>query len=268
MDLETCKTLWSSLFKPPTCRLLGVQVALHLPCRRLLLSPAPTGRKHSLTQSPFWAPLLGQTFPEETLTGKGSGEESRGRPSHPGTPREPRVPCRPAASFRAPRSGNGDSLRSGWGAALEHQGHTLTGQAPGRERWLLLNYLDTWGRSPELNPSLARFSFRCPRVRFFFFSRPPPPPPCLSPGFVRRSLPFARRNRLEPVLWEPLKEEDFKSTPRCFVLFCFSDCWTILGRQVVTTISASIYWALTLCRVLFWMLCVCCFSLNPHNRGK
>ena len=40
-----------------------------------------------------------------------------------------------------------------------------------------------------------------------------------SPGFVRRPLPFAGRNRLEPVLWELLKEEDFKSTPRCFVLF-------------------------------------------------
>lgn len=220
MDLETCKTLWSSLFKPPTCRLLGVQVALHLPCRRLLLSPAPTGRKHSLTQSPFWAPLLGQTFPEETLTGKGSGEESRGRPSHPGTPREPRVPCRPAASFRAPRSGNGDSLRSGWGAALEHQGHTLTGQAPGRERWLLLNYLDTWGRSPELNPSLARFSFRCPRVRFFFFSRAPPRPHAYHLDLYAGHFPLHVETGWNLSFENPWRKKT--SNPHQGVLFCFA----------------------------------------------
>lgn len=117
MDLEPYKTFWSSLFKPPTCRRLGAQPSLRWPCRRLLLS-STSWEKAELSTVPFGGggARFGQTLPEQTSTGQGPREESRGL-SPAGAALEQRGPCSPAASFKAPRRGIPDPLRAGSGCS-------------------------------------------------------------------------------------------------------------------------------------------------------
>lgn len=63
-----CKTLWSFLFKPTTCRLLGAQPSLRLPGGYLRLS-CTNWEEAQLKAVPFLgAPRLGQTLPPETST--------------------------------------------------------------------------------------------------------------------------------------------------------------------------------------------------------
>lgn len=111
----TCKTLWSSLFKPTTCRLLGAQPSLRLPGGYLRLSCSNWEKAQlKAVPSPFGGPTPWPDPPARDIDLQGLlGGVLRSVLPSGGTPTPPSeqgVPCSPASSFRAPRSRTGNSL--------------------------------------------------------------------------------------------------------------------------------------------------------------
>lgn len=127
MDVEPYETFWSSLFKPPTRRLLGAQRCLRWPC-----SPVLAGRKQSSAQSPFGGPhALARSFRKRRRQTRAPGRNLEVCPPMPGQPWSSEFP-EPRCKLQSPQ-GAGIRIPSEQapGAAPEHKGHTLTGQASG-----------------------------------------------------------------------------------------------------------------------------------------
>lgn len=131
MDLEPYKTFWSSLFKPPTCRRLGAQPSLRWPCRRLLLS-STSWEKAELSTVPFWGGghALARPFQNRRRQARAPGRNLEVCPL-PGQPWSSEVPVAPLQASEPQGAGFRIPSAQAPGAAPEHKGHTLTGQASG-----------------------------------------------------------------------------------------------------------------------------------------
>lgn len=63
MGLEPCKTFWSSLFRAPTCRLLGAQAGVSAVALQLYITGSLKLGEGRAQCSPLsWAPGLARSF--------------------------------------------------------------------------------------------------------------------------------------------------------------------------------------------------------------